>query len=298
MAEVSFSVVLKLVTYFRKRGKAAPDLSKEDTSRRLAEAVQAGKPFLAGRGGWMESYVVGSYLTNGAPDAQLLSKLHLHAGVFPPDWEQVDRFAGAYLRALASADVLGIMQCPFEAWLLRQAGCRARLCALSSLEPFFALSPWSSALAGRRVLVVHPFADSISSQYRERRPRLFANPRILPEFEMMVVKAPQTMCGQSGGFSCWDEALEALQGEVGKRTFDVAIVGCGSYGLPLAAHIKSSLGRPVVQLGGSTQILFGISGARWRERPEFRALMNEHWRAPEEKERPPGWRHIENGCYW
>jgi hypothetical protein len=290
--------VRKILAYFRQRGRTKPALAREEVSVLIAESVQAEKPFLAGRGGWMESYVVGTYLTNGAADHNLLRKLHLHAGVFPPSPEQIDRFADAYLRALASADVLGIMQSPFEAWLLRHAGCHARLCALASLEPYFSESPWSSTLAGRRVLVVHPFADSISSQYREHRTQLFANPRVLPEFEMIAVKAPQTMCGQSDGFSCWDEALQALHEEVATKTFDVAIVGCGSYGLPLAAYIKSSLERPVVQLGGSTQILFGISGARWRQRPEFLALMNEHWRPPGENERPPGWREIEGGCYW
>ena len=201
---------------------------------------------------------------------------------FPPNEEQISRFASAYLRALAAADVLGIMQSPFEAWLLRRAGCRARLCALASLEPFFTAHPWSCALAGRRVLVVHPFAETIRSQYSMRREQLFTNPRMLPGFELMTVGAPQTMCGQSGGFACWDEALESLQEEVAAKSFDVAIVGCGAYGLPLAEFIKSSLGRAVIHLGGSTQILFGVSGGRWRQRPESLALMNEHWRAPAE----------------
>ena len=146
--------------------------------------------------------------------------------------------------------------------------------------------------------MVHPFAETISSQYSERREQLFTNPRMLPVFQLMTVRAPQTMCGQSGGFACWDEALESLQEEVAAKNFDIAIVGCGAYGLPLAEFIKSSLGRAAIHLGGSTQILFGVSGARWRQRPEFLALMNEHWRTPTETERPPGWREIEGGCYW
>ena len=37
--------------------------------------------------------------------------------------------------------------------------------------------------------------------------------------------------------------------------FDVAIIGCGDYGLPLAEKLKSH-GKQVIHLGGATQLMF------------------------------------------
>ena len=49
-----------------------------------------------------------------------------------------------------------------------------------------------------------------------------------------------------------------------KTSFDVAIIGCGAYGMPLGAMLKDA-GKTVIHLGGVTQILFGIKGKRWDE---------------------------------
>jgi hypothetical protein len=79
--------------------------------------------------------------------------------------------------------------------------------------------------------------------------------------------------------------------------FDVAIVGSGSYGLPIGAFIKE-MGKVCVHIGGAVQNLFGITGGRWIEMPRFRALLNPYWVRPSEEERPPNWKSAEGGCYW
>lgn len=246
----------------------------------------------------MESFGAGVFCSGAVPEDILLKKLHRHAGIFPATASQLEEFSYAYIEALASADLLGLLQSPFEGWLLAKSGSKARRCLLRSLEPYFSARPWSARLAGRRVLVVHPFVDSIVSQYRERRALLFSDPQVLPVFDLVTVKAPQTMCGQTAGFSGWGGALSDLQQRVAREQFDVALVGCGAYGLPLAAYIKTRLRKPAIHLGGATQLLFGVSGARWRERPEFASVINEFWRPPLESERPAGWETIEKGCYW
>ena len=49
-----------------------------------------------------------------------------------------------------------------------------------------------------------------------------------------------------------------------EEIFDVAIIGCGAYGMPLAAMLKQA-GKQAIHLGGATQLLFGIKGKRWEE---------------------------------
>ena len=87
-----------------------------------------------------------------------------------------------------------------------------------------------------------------------------------------------------------------MYSEVMKYDFDVAIIGCGAYGMPLAAKIKNG-GKIAIHLGGATQLLFGIKGARWDHHPLSR-MYNEHWTRPAEEETPKASQLIEGACYW
>ena len=151
-------------------------------------------------------------------------------------------------------------------------------------------------MEGKKVVVVHPFKETIEMQY-EKRKYLFENPCILPEFELRVVKAVQTIAGQRDErFSEWGEALQYMYDECMKDDFDVAIIGCGAYGMPLASMIKRA-GKTAIHLGGVTQVLFGIKGGRW-DHNELSALYNDYWVRPLPSETPQNANKVEKGCYW
>ena len=78
--------------------------------------------------------------------------------------------------------------------------------------------------------------------------------------------------------------------------FDVALLSCGGYGLPLCAYIKHVLGKKAIYIGGALQLFFGVRGKRWDNEPEQMAFLNEHWIGNEVK--PANWREIEGGAYW
>ena len=78
---------------------------------------------------------------------------------------------------------------------------------------------------------------------------------------------------------------------------NIALIGCGAYGFPLAAHVKRK-GKKAVLLGGALQILFGIKGKRWEEHPQISRLMNEHWTRPLKNEVPNNSVKIDGGSYW
>jgi len=195
-------------------------------------------------------------------------------------------------------DILALMRCPYEKPVVTRHAPNALLCELGDLEPYFHPVPWSQYLVGLRVLVVHPFAASIKAQYAKARERLFVDKNVLPEFDLVTLKPPQTLCGNSDGYQSWSEALAALQEKIGGQTFDVAITGCGAYGLPVGAFVKMNLRKVCIHLGGATQMLFGVRGGRWDSMGIFRLLMNEHWSRPSPEERPPNWQKAEDGCYW
>ena len=80
-----------------------------------------------------------------------------------------------------------------------------------------------------------------------------------------------------------------------KRDFDIAIIGCGAYGLPLAAYVKS-IGKQSIHLAGKTQLLFGIKGKRWHDDPL--TPYNKYWISPLPEDTPKNDTKIEKGCYW
>ena len=178
---------------------------------------------------------------------------------------------------------------------------------LMQLEPFWGTKPWSRALKGKRVLVVHPFSETIKTQYNKRH-ELFSKDGTLPDFEVLeVVRAVQSIGGESS-YKDWFDALNFMKSEIEKHDFDVCLVGCGAYGFPLAAHVKR-MGKQAVHLGGALQLLFGIRGNRWEDpnygvkewgipSGTYSGLSNEYWVRPSKEEKPKTAGQVEGSCYW
>lgn len=74
--------------------------------------------------------------------------------------------------------------------------------------------------------------------------------------------------------------------------FDVALLGCGVYGVPLSAYIKR-MGKIAIYTGGGTQAIFGIKGKRW----DNLGIYNEHWVRPFPEDIPETLPIIEDGAF-
>ena len=145
-------------------------------------------------------------------------------------------------------------------------------------------------------MVIHPFAATIREQYK-RREKIWDNPDVLPEFELYTIKAVQTVAGELSQFEDWGAALDYMKREIDKIDFDIAIIGCGAYGFPLAAYCKQK-GKKAIHMAGATQILFGIKGKRWDDMPAVNKFYNEYWVRPLPDETPKRSKDVEGGCYW
>ncbi len=220
----------------------------------------------------------------------------MNAGFFPATDDFLDSFCQNYIRAASEIDVLGVWRNQFEQVVANEVCPTARLVPLRALEPYFHPDPWSRALAGKIVLVVHPFADSILENYRRNRPRIFADQSVLPPFDLRLIRAVQSIAGQRTAYLTWFQALDDMMSRMDAHQFDVCIVGAGAYGLPLAAHAKRA-GKVAIHLGGATQILFGVRGRRW-DTDDVSHFYNQWWVRPTSGETPSGARSVEDGCYW
>ena len=270
----------------------------------VSALVRRNEPFLAARIGAVELSCLRFHLEKrGAKKAAYSRKIRTtmanNAGFFPADDASLDAFAELFLKHVAQVDVMGVWFNQYED-IICNTWCRdAELVDLDCLEPFRFAKPWSAALEGRKVLVVHPFVESIRKQYAQKRRLLFASADVLPDFELKTFKSVQSMAGLKVDFNSWFDAYRYMCEEVARIDFDICLIGAGAYGLPLASFVKQ-LGKQAIHLGGVTQILFGIKGKRWeREYEDTTAkLFNEHWVRPLPSETPAGKNMVDKGCYW
>lgn len=273
-----------------------PQLDAYLVSQMIGAAIVSKQPFLVSRLGFTEARCLSQRDADTNPSEFVRDLIWRYSGVFPATAGQFLDFREKYLGALEQVDLLGLIRNSAEKKLVDELPSLPATCDMGSLEPYLHPCPWSKFLVGKTVLVIHPFIESIQSQYAIRKD-LFLNPDVLPEFQLRVIKAPQTLAGNSDGFESWTHALDSLIQRVNETQFDLAILGCGAYGMPLGAHIKK-MGKTAIHLGGATQLLFGISGKRWVHHASFRAIMTAAWRPPLDSERPRNLDKVEEGCYW
>lgn len=273
----------------------------DEANKIIYERLRSGKPFLAARFGDAELRALVYTLDcdygfrKTFPD-YIKKAMSLNAGFFPPTDENLIKFGHLLYDSAEKVDMYGVWYNLMEDYVIHKKSPGAELVRLTALEPYRSNNPWSKALEGKRVLVVHPFEESIKTQFAKRE-KIFENPDVLPKFELITYRAVQTNAGGTSDYKDWFAALDAMFNDIKKIDFDIAIVGCGAYGLPLSAKIKD-LGKQVIHLAGATQIMFGIRGARWDVRPDMQKYFNSYWIRPSESEKPKNAKAVENACYW
>jgi hypothetical protein len=224
----------------------------------------------------------------------LKQRFRYQAGFFPADDEHMSRFAKQMIDDSKLIDIVGVWRS--EQHRIAKFFPQASNVPLGILEPYSFADPWSAALKGKKVLMVHPFEDTIRKQYAKRE-LLFKDANVLPEFELKTLKAVQSAADSKVDFATWFDALKYMCDEMEKIDFDIALIGAGAYGFPLAAHVKR-IGKKAVHMGGGSQLLFGIKGNRWDNIEFYRNLYNEHWTRASTEETPVNCGKVEGGTYW
>lgn len=305
---------------------------RQEANDMLYNALVEGKPFMLTRYGSIEMIVTNTfrimeqkrpfickwwdYVTDKTDfpwlDEKIEVSINRNAGVFNPTYEILERFAHTYLEDSKEIDMLMSVNYK-EKFMPLKPECQYMF--FEAIYPYFVERPWTRALKGKKVLVVHPYAESIKKQYA-RRNLIYPDQEILPEFELITMKAVQSSAYAEVPFNDWFEALKYMEDEITKIDFDICFLGCGAYGLPLAAYVKR-LGKQALHIGGGVQLMFGIKGRRWEveykeltEKGDFGynvpfkmnldyyKLFNEYWINPSGDEMPEQAKTVEGACYW
>lgn len=285
----------------RARYIGAEVLSEEKGNALIAELIH--KPVAIGKIGSSELAALRHYLRGSDSRGQstfpgwVVKNLYRIAGVYPPEPSVVSGFCKTFAEALTHLDVLAVWFNFGENLVRKRFAPKATLTHLTALEPYFYDQPWSRHLAGKKVLVVSPFADTIKAQYARRQEIWPTKPDVLPDFQLLTLQVPLSAFLKPPAHSDWFVALDAMREQMASMRFDAAIVGGGAWSLPLVAHAKS-LGAFAIHLGGGTQILFGVRGGRWDKTLHGTSFYNEAWVRPSASETPAEINKIEGGCYW
>ena len=268
----------------------------------IVECFKSGEPFFIGRNGSTELEA----LTRGFSQ-HMADKLQQYSGVFPATEATFEAWKKDYIYSMGFMDGAAAGWFPPLAFaennLLERACPGIWRTPLRSLEPYY-VDPhrqWSRLLAGKKVVVVSSFAQSIERQLKKRE-RIWPC-GLLPEAEWHMVRTyfPNeiSMGDETGwkGLANWEEAADSIVREVLKTGASIALIGCGGLGMCIGARLRRA-GVSSILLGGAVQVLFGIKGARWTKHDVISGLWNSDWVYPLDVETPRGAKKIEGACYW
>jgi hypothetical protein len=283
----------------------------------LEAAVRRGVGYAAGRIGisekhWMAYPILLQRGTHGAQRRVIESRMRYHAvtqaGIFPGTPEFLLGFNDVYVDSVRQLDCLGLMLEPvLDPLIVSSYVLTNPIVHYKDLEPDMSLPSqpercYLHLFAGKRLLIVCPFADLLARRAGKAT------------FEAVWARtgkkwfAPASVAGLTTPFGFttrtrveYATALDLYREIVawmGEKEFDVAMVAAGGLSVPLAAQVKR-LGKIAINFGGELQMLFGVIGARWRDRPWWRAkVFNEAWIDMPASYRPPDAASCNNGTYW
>ncbi len=290
--------IKELLSWAQRKLQDYPVLSFDDQIRIYEEKLNNHIPFMSGKLGGNELWAMRTVEFGYWNKFDALWEHLVHeAGFFYEGdrREGVERFCVRFREALPYVDYFVEWQKPKEYFFLKKY--RDKMPEIIEWLGVDFNDPWTKVLKRKKVLVIHPFAKSIEYQY-SRRKMIFDNPDCLPEMDLKIIPAVQTVGGnRDKRFRDWFEALDHMKKEALTVDFDIALIGCGAYGFPLAAEIKKA-GRASIHMGGELQIVFGILGKRWEGYSYIQKCKNEYWKYPYPEEVPGNYENVEGGCYW
>lgn len=164
--------------------------------------------------------------------------------------------------------------------------------SVSMVEPTF------HKMREKKVLVISSFSALIQQQYNSGNVYKLGIP--FPTIKCLEVVSSPYCFLNDGPHQNYFETLDHIFNEVKQKDFDIAILGCGSYGHMLTHKIHSELNKEAIYIGGSVTNLFGILSTRELNHGMGKDVTtNPYWitKIPESF-RPSNYKDIEGGCYW
>lgn len=273
------------------------------------------RPFFVGRIAGIELQIAYHMVHGHSREVrQGCAELENNAGIYAPTKESLQAYIDRLLRAYDHCTAIAEWESDGAVYAITGKGQQLISRRTPSvpkfparaLEPYYASATdswswsWMPCLRGKRVLIVHPFENTIRAQipklsdvFPDRQGEWFS------ECTFHVLRPPVTLAGNHREME-WSEHLSVfLSCLEDVPEVDVALVAAGGYGMLIADELFSR--RPttsVIYVGGALQLFFGIIGKRWFNQPDVMRLVTDEWIRPVAADKPPEAARVEKGCYW
>jgi hypothetical protein len=284
-----------------------------EMQRVIIECQSNNKPFFIVRLSGNEPNLCSIAFANAMPPRYLLQNMLLVAGIQFPSANCFHEYVKTYTESFKRCDMVGvwtggsmleqtrafyniIYQNPERAW---------RPFTATALEPYYSMHDeryaFDSIFKNKKVLILTSHSKTIKSQIPNLK-NIFKKPVFHETTSFFVQKTPQQNGGSHDNRS-WKLHFEELKTKVEniKNTFfdfDIALVSCGGFGMPISDYIRSDLGKSVIYVGGALQLFFGVMGSRWEKSERIQEHVNSYWVRPLEVDRPSNPEYCEQSCYW
>ena len=282
-------------------------LSLKESNDVIIDLIRNERPFSVTRLGYNES-VFSIYFDKQIEEnirLKLLKANSIYAGIYYDSLEVANKYAIEYNKALENSDILAIfpeLYKPMQDYFIAKYNLNNVYNRV--LEPFYLcledIVPWTHFLANKKILIIHPFIESFKKQI-ENDFKIFKDKQIfLKDQEFIFYKTFQSLAGLRP-HNNWLETYKIMCNDISKLDFDIALLGCGGYGVPLCNFIKTKLNKSAIYVGGGLQLLFGVMGQRWENNEMWKKIISENncnFIKPSGNEIVKHKEIVEGGCYW
>ena len=287
--------------------------------QKVKESVEHNKGFAMGKLGFSEQFLLG-YLhfkdTNPnnvqlkAYEAMLRYHCEIQFGVFPANATFLHEFAQFYTKHVQQIDILGLFQANKEEKIIKENELNAQFIPYQFTEPDRSIPVNESNcylpfFEGKKLLFISPFADLLKSRATKATfESVWSNihKKWFWPSEVNSCEIPYSYVNSFKTHEKYTNSMflfNSICTNLSEIDFDIAFIGAGALGLPMASYLKNQ-GKIAISLGGHLQVLFGIGGGRW-SKDEFWTTnyINEHWIEMPKKYHPENKSILtDNGAYW
>jgi len=260
-------------------------LSLNESNNLIIKLLESNEPFYIARLGYAISVFSTLYDNNNNINnlQEIMTQIARDDGIYHDSDEIAILYAKKYNQAIKNCDAFAIFPKLYETqqnYYIMKYNLNNNIYN-RILEPFYCcledIKPWSLYLKGKRVLIISPFIKSFQEQlnknfqiFKDKKKKIFADDQ-----EFLFYKSFQCLNGNKPHKN-WLETFLIMCKDIKKLDFDIALLGCGGYGLPLCYYIKTQLKKSAIYVGGGLQLLFGVMGNRWINNDLWKNIIKEN----------------------
>ena len=294
-------------------------IEKTELINDIRLALEKRKGFALGKLGFSEQCVAGYPLFIRSNPSQTRLKayesvLRFHGekqiGIFPTDPAFLKKFADEFVDHLCNLDIIGLFEGPREKEIIDGLRLRGKLIPYRLTEPdqSFPDNPTQCYLPlfqNKKILLVSPFAKLLKERANANTfEKVWSSTgkKWFGPADISTVEFPYSYFTETDTHRQFGNVLnlfKAICDKIGNEEFDVALIGAGALGIPIASYVKN-MGRMGISLGGHLQVIFGVAGERWKRDPYYREkLINGSWIDMPVEYRPNNKELVsDTGAYW